>query len=234
MTADPPAHAFADPAAAAAAPLFPDVTRDDVFRLETRRLWLRWMKLADAPALHGYASLPEVAGMTGTWPHPLPAGECERRIFEARKVNATGLSLVLGITPRDRPNRLIGTIGLSRHGGGAPDLGFMLHPEAWGQGLMTEAARALVDAAFAYSAVSEITAWARVVNPASRRVLEKCGFRLLGQALLHLPARGGAHPCDQFALDRGDWAAMRPWPASGPATMGAPVAAGPSVAVACA
>ena len=234
MTADPPAHAFADSAAAAEAPLFPDVTRDDVFRLETRRLWLRWMKLSDAPALHAYASLGEVASMTGTWPHPLPQGECERRIFEARKVNATGLSLVLGITPRDRPSRLIGSIGLSRHGGGAPDLGFMLHPEAWGQGLMTEAARALVDAAFAYSALPGITAWARVDNRASRRVLEKCGFRHLGPTLLHLPARGGEHLCDQFALDRSAWASTRPWRAYGLAATGAPAATGPSVAAACA
>ena len=28
--------------------MFPDLTRDDVFRLETRRLWLRWPRAADA------------------------------------------------------------------------------------------------------------------------------------------------------------------------------------------
>ena len=31
--------------------MFPDLTRDDVFRLETRRLWLRWPRLADAQAI---------------------------------------------------------------------------------------------------------------------------------------------------------------------------------------
>lgn len=233
MTADPPAHTLTD--AAAETPLFPDVTRDDVFRLETRRLWLRWMKLSDAPSLHAFASLAEVAGMTGTWPHPLPDGECERRIFEARKANATGRSLVLGVTARARPNRLIGSIGLGRPGGSAPDLGFMLHPELWGQGLMTEAAQALIDAAFAYTRLAEITASARVVNPGSRRVLEKCGFRHLGPGLQHLPARGGAFPCDRFLLDRKTWAALRSWRGPGPSpAAGAPVAAGPSVAAACA
>ena len=31
--------------------MFPDLTRDDVFRLETRRLWLRWPREADVPSL---------------------------------------------------------------------------------------------------------------------------------------------------------------------------------------
>ena len=31
--------------------MFPDLTRDDVFRLETRRLWLRWPRLADVQAI---------------------------------------------------------------------------------------------------------------------------------------------------------------------------------------
>lgn len=31
--------------------MFPELTRDDVFRLETRRLWLRWTRMADASAI---------------------------------------------------------------------------------------------------------------------------------------------------------------------------------------
>ncbi len=28
--------------------MFPDLTRDDVFRIETKRLWLRWPRIQDA------------------------------------------------------------------------------------------------------------------------------------------------------------------------------------------
>ena len=28
--------------------MFPEITRDDIFRLETERLWLRWPRAADA------------------------------------------------------------------------------------------------------------------------------------------------------------------------------------------
>ena len=55
--------------------MFPDITCDDIFRLETRRLWLRWLRAADAPAVASFASLAPVAQMTAAIPHPYPAGE---------------------------------------------------------------------------------------------------------------------------------------------------------------
>ena len=46
---------------------------------------------------------------------------------------------------------------------------------------------------------------ARVINPASRRVLEKCGFAYQGAALMEFPARGGLFPVDLFLLARRVW-----------------------------
>ena len=45
--------------------MFPDLTRDDVFRLETRRLWLRWPRHADGQAiarLAGDKAADDIAG----------------------------------------------------------------------------------------------------------------------------------------------------------------------------
>ena len=50
--------------------MFPDLTRDDVFRLETRRLWLRWPRLADVQAIVRLAGEKAVADMTARIPHP--------------------------------------------------------------------------------------------------------------------------------------------------------------------
>ncbi len=60
-----------------------------------------------------------------------------------------------------------------------------------------------------------IEADTRVINPASRRVLEKSGFRSEGSFLKSLPARGGLFPCEQFRLDRSTWSALKSWSASG-------------------
>ncbi len=55
----------------------------------------------------------------------------------------------------------------------------MLHPAFWGQGLMAEAANALIDVAFRYTRAEAVEASVRVINPASRRVLQACGFAIL-------------------------------------------------------
>ena len=46
--------------------MFPELTRDDVFRLETRRLWLRWPRMADANAILRLAGSHSFEGQTTT------------------------------------------------------------------------------------------------------------------------------------------------------------------------
>ncbi|MGO8799141.1 MAG: GNAT family N-acetyltransferase [Roseiarcus sp.] len=189
--------------------MFPDLARDDVFRLETKRLWLRWPRAADATAIERYSSRWEVARMTSRIPHPYPAGEAERFIFTAREANALGRDLILVITPLRGKREPIGMISLESRREERLTLGYALTPEAWGKGLATEAAAAAIDAAFTLTGALEILATAHIENPASRRVLEKCGFAHMGSGLEGAPARGGMVPCDRFRLERSAWAARR-------------------------
>jgi hypothetical protein len=76
---------------------------------------------------------------------------------------------------------------------------------------------------FTFTDAQDIDADARVINPSSRRVLEKCGFRHEGAGLRALMARGGLYPCDQFRLDRSTWVALKAWGmAAMPQNVGAP------------
>ena len=61
------------------------------------------------------------------------------------------------------------------------ELGYDLHPDVWGQGLATEAARAVVDAALGPLGVERVVAVVKPANAASRRVLEKVGLRESGR-----------------------------------------------------
>jgi RimJ/RimL family protein N-acetyltransferase len=192
--------------------MFPDLTRDDVFRLETRRLWLRWPRLADVQAIVRLAGEKAVAEMTARIPHPYTPEDADRFVFETRRSNANGDGLTLVITPKGRPNAAIGAVGIGRdpeHEG--PRLGYWLGTPHWGNGIATEAARALIDAFFAYTPEPELSASARVINPASRRVLEKCGFAYMGSGLIELAARGGLYPADHFRLDRRAWESLKSW-----------------------
>ncbi|MGA9847140.1 MAG: GNAT family N-acetyltransferase, partial [Roseiarcus sp.] len=92
--------------------MFPDLARDDVFRLETARLWLRWPRASDAPAIHRFCSLWEVARYTARMPHPYPAGSAERFIYAAREANASGRDLTLVMTPSKGKRDVIGSISL--------------------------------------------------------------------------------------------------------------------------
>jgi RimJ/RimL family protein N-acetyltransferase len=60
------------------------------------------------------------------------------------------------------------------------ELGYKLRRASWGKGYATEGARALVSRGFQQGGVRCIFATALADNKASRRVMEKCGLRLVG------------------------------------------------------
>jgi RimJ/RimL family protein N-acetyltransferase len=64
-------------------------------------------------------------------------------------------------------------------GTGEIEIGWHLHPDSWGRGLATEAARALLARGFALG-LAEIWAVTDPANQRSARVCEKLGMRLLG------------------------------------------------------
>jgi RimJ/RimL family protein N-acetyltransferase len=189
--------------------MFPDLTSDDIFRIETPRLWLRWPRASDIAPVTSFASLAHVARMTALIPHPYPPGEAERFIMKARADNANGSALILAITRKGSAGQTIGLLGA--HGTATADIefGYILAPPYWGNGFATEAVKALASTVFSLTRANRILANSRVDNLASRRVLEKVGFCYVDTGLDLLPARGGLHPCDRFQLDRKIWAAAK-------------------------
>jgi RimJ/RimL family protein N-acetyltransferase len=185
--------------------MFPDLARDDVFRIETARLWLRWPRIGDAAAMHKYGSQWEVARYTARIPHPYPPGSAERFIYAAREANASGRDLTLVMTPIKGKRDAIGSISLESRGKDRLALGYVLAPKDWGKGLATEAALAMIDAGFGLTPAVEILASVRVENEASRAVVEKCGFTLLSTGPQGAPARGGMVECHSFRLERAAW-----------------------------
>lgn len=82
------------------------------------------------------------------------------------------------------------------------ELGYWIGKPYWNRGLCTEALRAMVDHCF--NTVGYETLWSDyfVDNPASGRVMEKCGFRDTGEVnwLSHL-YRGDERPVKVMRLD---------------------------------
>lgn len=214
--------------------MFPPSYIDDAFSIETARLTLRWPRVADSLAIARLAGDRAVAGQTAAIPHPYPDGEAERFVFSARKANTLGGALALAITRADArlPDADVGSASLGSPSlpGTSPGgefvgmvaldltadtpqavLSYWLGTPFQRQGYATEAVRALVDCAFENAPLQALLAGVRVVNPSSRRVLEKCGFRYEGSGLEMRPARGGVFPVDRFRLDRAIWTSLKAW-----------------------
>lgn len=191
--------------------MFPEIARDDVFRIETRRLWLRWPRMADAVAIARQAGVKAVAEMTATIRINQTEADAVAFVLAAREINSEGAGLSLVITPQRRPDQVIGAIGIVPGTGNRPTLGYWIAEEYWGQGFATEAAHALIDATFGLTGCPAIVASAAPMNAASRRVLKKCGFGQTGMGMAEAPARGGPQAVDFFRLDRSTWSSLKGW-----------------------
>jgi RimJ/RimL family protein N-acetyltransferase len=95
-------------------------------------------------------------------------------------LEATGQCVTWAIADLD-DDRLLGTILWFHLTPGVEcEVGYWTHPEARRRGLTTRALRLVTGHVFATLGVKRVTAFAAADNTASRRVIEKAGFRLYG------------------------------------------------------
>ena len=173
--------------------------------LETERLVLRRPALADVKAIARLANDRRVAQNTSRLPYPYQVSDAERFVqFVEQQPRNTNFAITCG-------SDLLGIIGVDLGKSDVPEIGYWLGVPYWGQGYATEAARAVIDYAFEEFGSAELRAGARVVNPASRRVLEKCGFQWTGVELRRVLSLGSSVPVDRFRLDRGVWTSLKSW-----------------------
>jgi RimJ/RimL family protein N-acetyltransferase len=69
--------------------------------------------------------------------------------------------------------------------------------------MATEAVKVLLASIFSRTTTRIVITNVRVTNPASARVLEKCGFIRIGRTEQRFPARGQTLPVEQFQIERG-------------------------------
>jgi len=142
----------------------------------TSRLLLRPVRPSDAEAFFAFTGDP--VAMRYTHCHA-SLRECQRRLagFEWQR-RRSGYAPWAVVTKAD--GRLVGWGGVyvdPFDTGWGPELGYSFHPSAWGRGYATELAQACLGWADTALELPEVTAFAHPNNAASRRVLEKAGFR---------------------------------------------------------
>ena len=174
-------------------------------RLKTGRLLLRAPAASDAKAIARLANDIRIAENLRRLPHPYSRSDAEAFLDMVAREDRERAFLI------EADGAPVGMIGLDFSQQDGPEIGYWFGVAHWGQGFATEAVRAVIDYAFEEYPIEELLAGARVTNPASRRVLEKCGFQWTGVALYRFLALGSSTPVDRFRLNRGIWHSLKNW-----------------------
>jgi RimJ/RimL family protein N-acetyltransferase len=174
--------------------------------LETERLVLRAPRLEDAKTVAALANDRRIAENTARIPHPYKLSDAKDWISATGTRSGERTFLITLAS-----GAIIGGCGLEMRDPPVPEIGYWLGVPHWSKGYATEAVRALIDHAFTDLDHEALNAGARVTNPLSRRVLEKCGFQWVGVGLCRIRALHSSAPIDRFRLERGIWASLKSW-----------------------
>jgi len=152
--------------------------------IETPRLKLRPLAESDLEDLWPYASDPEFPRFM-SWAAHKDRDELRAFIASTADDLAAGTGIVWAIEHGGRASGTIGLDGITWHMSAwrmdRAELGYWIATPLWNQGLCTEAAQAVVQWGFETLGLHKITVGCFEANVASRRVIEKLGFRFFGR-----------------------------------------------------
>jgi RimJ/RimL family protein N-acetyltransferase len=143
-------------------------------KITTPHVILRDWSYDDTESLVRHADNPRISAMMrDAFPSPYTRKDAQRFITMA---TGPAPDLLLAI---DINGEAVGGVGIHllddvKHG--TAEIGYWISESLWGKGIMSEAIGSLVPVAFKQYAIVRLQAGIFSNNPASMRVMEKCGF----------------------------------------------------------
>lgn len=146
--------------------------------LTTRRLTCAQLVASDWPFFLALQQHPQVMRFVAD-----RRSESEiRTAFDSRLPRwSPGDAHWLCLLVRDAQGVALGITGYIHRDTDCAEVGFLFAPESQGKGYGSESLRAVCDYAFGKGGIRRLTATVTAGNMASRRMLEKLGFRLEGE-----------------------------------------------------
>lgn len=137
----------------------------------TAKLRLRELRPEDGPARLRYLNMREIERMMLTLPQPYTQAHHETFLIKLQTVTDLYFRVI------EVDGKMAGAISLGGiEPGHKATLGYWLAPELWGRGLMARAILPFTQEGFERYDLRRIQAYVFAHNPASARVLEKCGY----------------------------------------------------------
>ncbi|WP_068311560.1 GNAT family N-acetyltransferase [Polycladidibacter hongkongensis] len=177
---------------------------------DTARLRIDTARKDDMADILFLANNRKIAEALSNMPHPFLLEDAKAIVTRSQQ---SGQQQALFAIRMKNTGRLIGAVGFSPSldEPGALHLGYWLGEPFWGVGFATEAAQAVIDYAFEACGHDELVASCRLTNPASKRVLERCGFQFQEQSMAACMAASGRVAVERFSLKRSTWKALKRW-----------------------
>ena len=164
----------------------------DARRITTKRLELRPLAEADRTVMAGILNDLAVSRWLARVPHPFRPEDCKITGADGRETWPERMAIC-------HNGRFVGVVSI------APHLGYFLAPDAWGQGLMTEAVAArLADHFGRHPTCDRVVSGHFEGNAASARILARMGFRETGRGQRLCEALGRDLPHVDMTLTRAD------------------------------
>lgn len=161
--------------------------------LTTQRLILRAARQRDLMDLFAIFSDPRAMQYWSTPPHDSPARTQDNLDYMIASAKGTLTYFVI-----EMDGRAIGTAGMHK----TDEIGFLLHPDYWRQGIVTEAMNAIIPYLFEVTDHARLTADADPRNEASVGLLKSLGFEETHRADRTFCINGEWSDSVYFALQR--------------------------------
>ncbi|MCF7926039.1 MAG: GNAT family N-acetyltransferase [Candidatus Izimaplasma sp.] len=146
--------------------------------ITTKRLLLRPLKKTDKEAIFAYAKLPNVGPLAGWKPHDSieDTNDFIKFSFDKQEFGQPGVYVIT----LKFSSKVIGTIELHSYKGHKAEIGFVLHPDYWNKGFITEAAKAIIIYGFEHLELRRIQYCHFPHNKTSEHLAQKLDFTYEG------------------------------------------------------
>lgn len=150
--------------------------------IKTKRLFLRKFKDSDVEKIALICNDFDVAKYTINIPVPYTIEDAKSWLSHLKTTYKTKEFLELAVTLKENTQEVIGCVGLlkinprSQHA----EIGYWFEKKHWNKGYATEAVTALIKYAFETLNLKSLQARHVEANPASGRVMQKCGMTYVG------------------------------------------------------
>jgi RimJ/RimL family protein N-acetyltransferase len=174
-------------------------------KIETKRLILTELRAADIPLIVKYATNKNISDNTLNIPFPYSERDAIYWINLSNQGFKSKTHFIFAIRMKNQ-DEFIGGIGLRlEQDFFRAEIGYWMAEPFWNKGYMTEATQSIIDFGFDKLGLNKLAASHIELNPASGKVMVKCGMTKEGELKEHICKNAIFHNLILYGLTKKDY-----------------------------